>query len=191
MTKVLIVASGLSAQQVNDYDYKANGWTIVAVNNAWQVTEDWDWWIAPPDYKGCVPLDTSPPKRKVKNYSKQLGKYGGQRECGFAITLNAGYWALGALTPTAIGFLGADMNYTPDPETGHTHIYGVGFDIEANGESDPDRMVRMYAKEDDDYLSTIYNRLVEYADKQQCKIYNFSTMEPSRLPYPKARPQDL
>lgn len=188
--KVLIIASGHSAEQVHDYNYKANDWTILAVNNGWVATEDWDWWISPPDYKGQVPL-FQPPKQKVESYGRSLGKFGGQVECGYSITLNAGYWALDQLNPTVIGFLGADMDYTPDAETGHTHIYGVGYDIEANGVSDPDRMVDMYSKGNDNYLTDIYMRLHAKAAERNCGVYNLSFGNPTRLPYERANPADL
>lgn len=189
--KVLLIASGHSATQVNEYEYKANGWTIVAINNGWQATDDWDWWIAPPDYKGTVPVSIKPPKQKVPSYGKSLGKFGGQIACGYSITLNAGYWALDQLKPDVIGFLGADMDYTPDAETGHTHFYGVGFDIEANGIADPDRMVDMYAKGNDNYLTEIYQRLSTIAGENGCKVYNLSQGGTTRLPYPRANPSTL
>jgi hypothetical protein len=191
--KVLMLASGLSAKQVHDYDYKANGWTIVAINNGWQATDDWSWWVRASDFKGKRPTEYLPFQREVRRYGGQLGKFGGQKACGYSITLNAGYWALDSLKPTVMGFLGADMNYTPDAE-GNTHLYGVGWDIQNNdgGVPDPDRMVNMYANGNENYLHDIYMRLAIEAEKfNGCKVYNLSTDADTRLPYEKARPEDF
>lgn len=190
MNKVLLIASGLSANQYKDYDYKSNGWTIVAINNGWQITNDWSHWIRPPDYKGMRPKALSRHQKIVERYSIQILKYGGQNACGFSITLTAGYWSLSELNPDVIGFLGADMNYTPD-KNGKTHIYGVGHDIKANGISDPDRMVKVYGKNDPDYLKNIYMRFHDIAKDEGCAVYNFSTDENTRLPYTKAHPKDF
>ena len=190
MNKVLLLASGMSAKQYHDYPYKENGWTIVAVNNGWQVTDEWDHWVRPPDYRGVKPKEYLEHQSEVKRYSTQLNMFGGQKACGYSITLNAGYWALGELKPDIIGLLGADMNYTPD-EDGNTHIYGVGYDIKTKGVSDPDRMVKVHGNNDPEYLNTIYMRLVEYAEKQNCKVYNLSRDIETRLPYERVRPEDL
>jgi hypothetical protein len=95
MSKVLLVASGFSAQQIHDYDYKANDWTIVAVNNGWMACPDlWDWWIKSGDYKGNKPEKIGRHQKVVAKYRPALDKFGGQKVCGYSITLNAGYWAL-------------------------------------------------------------------------------------------------
>ena len=190
MTKVLLIASGLSANQYKEYNYKKNGWTIVAINNGWQVTNDWDHWIHPPDYKGMRPKAISRHQNIVERYSKQILNYGGQKECGFSITLTAGYWALSELKPSVIGLLGADMNYTPD-KNGKTHIYGVGLDIQKNGIPDPDRMAKVYGKDDPNYLTNIYMRFHSIAKDNSCEVFNFSTLENSRLPYPRANAKDF
>lgn len=190
MTKVLILASGMSAKEVHDYKYKENGWTIVAVNNGWMATEEWDHWVYSSDYKGNSPEKIKPHQTKCQKYGHILNKYGGHRKCGYSITLCAGYYTLYTLKPKVIGFLGADMNYTPD-ENGHTHIYGVGFDIKTRGVPDPDRMVEHWSKGDPDYLTNIYNRFKGVAQESRCSVYNFSSMEDTRLPYPKASPNDF
>ena len=195
MSKVLLIASGPSVKQVEDYDWIGNDWTIVAINNAWQVTDKWSYWIRPGDFKGNKPEPhTLRNDQKIpKRYSPQLLKFGGQKACGYSITLNAGYWALAELNPSVIGFLGADMNYTPD-ENGKTHFYGVGYDIKhnKNGLSDPDRMVDMYGKDNPNYLRDIYMRLSDKAlEHNGCKVVNFSNDPNTRLPYPKAKPSDF
>jgi len=39
------------------------------------------------------------------------------------MAFTAGYWALHALRPEVMGFIGCDMVY---PKTGATHFYGTG-----------------------------------------------------------------
>ena len=190
--KVLLLASGLSSKEYMNYDYIKNGWTVVSVNNGWQVTDEWHYWVHAPDFKGDKPKKFLPHQREVRKYSTALRQYGGQRACGYSITLNAGYWVLANLRPDVIGFLGADMNYTPD-ENGNTHIYGVGYDIKHNqgGIPDPDRMVNVYGKGNPNYLNDIYTRLSEKANDQGCDVYNFSSVQDTRLPYEKSKPYDF
>jgi hypothetical protein len=190
MKKVLIVASGLSAKEIHDYDYKANRWIIVAVNNGWLVVkDDWDYWVRASDYKGQRPT----PKQhqtEVKKYGQSLAVYGGHQQCGYSITLCASYHILNTLKPNIIGYLGADMNYTPN-ENGATHIYGVGYDIQKNGISDPDRMVKRYGVGNKNYLTDIYNRFANIAAENNCNVYNFSSDIETRLPYMKNKPGQL
>ena len=200
-SKVLLVASGMSATQYQDYDYKGNGWTVVAINNGWTaVRGDWDYWVRPGDYKGEKPSDNdrSHGGVTVERYSPQLNNYGGQKACGYSITLNAAYWTLAELRPDVIAFLGADMNYTPD-DKGNTHIYGKGYDIKTKGVADPDRMAEMYKGQRkgaenetaEEYLQYIYNRLATTAEKAGCKVYNVSQGCDTRLPYPRERAKVL
>ena len=185
--KVLIIASGQSASQFKDYDFEENGWTVVAVNNAWQACRDeLKYWIRPGDYKGDVFQNPKEGQIIVKSYHSQLKKFGGQKACGYSITLNAAYWVLSELKPNTIAFLGADMNYTPDKETGATSFYGVGYDIKNRKESDPDRMAKMYKSEKqtpEEYLREVYQRMENFANKQNCKVYNISKGVETRLPY--------
>lgn len=193
--KVLIIASGQSASQFKDYDFEGNGWTIIAVNNAWQVCRDeLKYWIRPGDYKGDVFQNPKEGQIIVRTYNSEVKKFGGQKECGFSITLTAGYWSLVHLNPSIIGFLGADMNYTPDKETGATSFYGVGYDIRTRNESDPDRMAKLHKSEkqsEEDYLQYIYKRLELNAEKQNCKVYNLSKDIETRLPYERRSADEL
>ena len=183
-----MVASGFSASQINEYDYKGNGWTIVAINNGWLACPKiWDHWVKPGDYKGQKPEKVLSHQSIVPRYRNHLNKFGGQKACGYSITLNAAYWALEELKPSVIGFLGADMNYTPN-ENGDTHIYGVGYDIQKNKVPDPDRMVERYGKEDPNFLNNIYMRLAEKAEERNCKVYNLSHTIETRLPYERINP---
>lgn len=187
MTKVLMLASGLSAREIENYDYKANGWAIVAINNGWVAYENWDHWVHSDDFMGNRPESIKPNQTVCKQYGTILRHYGGHKNCGYSITLCAAYYALRIIKPKVIGFLGADMNYVPDRD-GKTHIYGVGYDIIKNGIPDPDRMVEKYSKDNTTYLHDIYMRFHGIAKDNGCEVYNFSSMVNTRLPYPKSKP---
>ena len=190
MNKVVLVGSGFSANQITDYDYKGNDWKIVAVNHGWKACPDlFDYWIRAADFKSDRPT-IKEGQVEVKKYRDDLDKYGGHKACGYSIALCAGYWTLANLNPSIVGYLGSDMNYTPD-ENGHTHIYGVGLDIKKHKEPDPDRMVKRYGAGYTDYLKTIYLRLSEKAEKQNCKVYNLSKNIETRLPYERVEAQNL
>jgi hypothetical protein len=189
--KVLILASGLSAKQLYEYPYKENNWTILTVNNGWLACEkDWDFWVRSNDYKGNIPIPIKSRQTVVTTYGPSLKRYGGQKECGYSITVNAAYWALDKLNPSVIGFLGADMNYKPD-ENGNTHIYGVGFDILKNNISDPDRMIKVHGNGNPEHLKDIYTRFETIASENGCKVYNFSHTIETRLPYERIYPSNL
>lgn len=185
--KILILASGLSAKQFHDYPYKENNWIIFTVNHGWMTTPLWDYNIIPSDYKGKRPcVETNQKIIKRDEYVPILNnKYGGEQACGLSITLSAAYYSLGTLEPKIIGFLGCDMNYKPDAN-GWTTIYGLGNDIKKDGISDPDKMVQFQLKhgcKDPDYLFNIYKRFEKFANKQECKVFNFSNDPETRLPY--------
>jgi hypothetical protein len=186
MKKVLLLASGLSAKEINDYDYKANGWIVVAINNGWLAYPNWDHWVKSKDYKGKKPEKILDHQVELLDYNTTLKKYGGIQECGYSVTLAASYYALDYFKPDIIGYLGSDMNYEPN-EFGHTHIYGLGLDIQKNKISDPDRMAERYGKKDPNYLKNIYMRFYNIAQEKNTKVYNFSSDENSRLPYLKSK----
>jgi len=195
----LLVASGHSATQYTNYDFKGNGWTVVAINNGWKACAgQWDYWIKTVDYKGMVPdqLECNRAGTIVDSISDQLRIYGGHQACGYSITLGAGYWTLAELRPSYIGFLGADMNYTPDKD-GNTHFYGKGHDIRLYNKPDPDRMAeehrgkRKGAEKEtpEEYLYYIYQRLYNIAKDQRCDVFNVSVGCDTRLPYPRELPK--
>jgi hypothetical protein len=182
MSKILIVASGPSALDVSLYEDVFN--LIVVINNAWKVSSKWTYWVHPRDYKGARPEKLLPHQEEIVDYQPSLSKYGGQGACGYSVTLNASYWVLDKLIPSEIYYLGADMNYTPD-KNGNTHFYGIGHDIARHGIPDPDIMVKLNSKGDNNYLENIYLRFKSIANENGCNVYNLSTIEPSRLPYPR------
>jgi len=188
--KVLIVASGLSAFEIEDYPYKENEWWIVAVNHGWKVSNDWDEVIHSHSVRD---LPQNAGNRLVTpEYGRILNEFGGHKGCGYSMTLSAAYFSLRMHTPMVMGFLGCDMNYEPD-EQGRTCIYGVGEDIKRTGISDPDKMVNSYGRNDKNFLENIYMRFVEEANRHpyKCSVYNFSSEEKTRLPYEKKQVKEL
>lgn len=183
---VLILGSGRSVEDYHKYANK--NFIIVAVNNAWAVTEDYDYWIRPGDYYGSCPDKLLPHQKAIGGeYNKALNKHGGVNKCGFSMMLAASYWVLEEIKPNNIYYLGADMNYRPD-EKGNTHFYGKGYDIQKWKMSDPDLMVKVQKQKGNknpNYLNDIYMRFYWIAEKQGTKCYNLSKDPDTRLPYPK------
>lgn len=201
---VIIVGSGKSATDIRDWDIDPKTTKVIVVNNAWNVTSKWDYFIVSPDYKKELPatdffsskqmftrdgrLVYDDKKKSLvllpdRGYSAALYPFGGHEECGFAITLNAAYWALLFLRPKHIGFIGCDMNYTPS-EDGSTAFYGVGDDITKNGIPDPDRMVKVHMNDDPNGLEKIYKRFSDIANSNSIEVVNYSKDLDTRLPYP-------
>ena len=188
--KVLMVGSGQSATQSKDYDYESNQWLIIGVNHGWQAAPYWNVVVHSNDCpRDQLPKET-PDKIVTYQYGEALSDFGGQQACGYSIMLNASYWVLKWLEPRVIAYLGADMNYIPDKD-GKTHFYGIGTDIQS-GMSDPDRMTMTYGQNDPEYLTGLYRRFEDVANKQRnCTVYNFSDDARSRLPYDHRTPQEI
>lgn len=190
--KVLLIGSGLTATQVNDYPYEWNGWIICTVNNAFRVTPKWKYAFFSKDYqKGKRPISDD---GQVIVDGEQVvfasDPWGGLLKTGLSITLQSSYWILKNIKPNIIGYLGSDMNYKKD-KRGWTTFYGVGSDIKFNGISDPDHMVKMYGQGNPNYLYDIYKLLETNAQKQGCILYNFSDDPETRLPFPKKTAKEL
>jgi len=185
--KVLMIGSGPSARSIVDYDYVKNGWVIVAINHGWMACGEWTYMVHSHDYQKKLPRP-SPTQLVTDDIEQILNHFGGYDTIGFSTTLIASHWALHNLKPKIIGFLGCDMNYTPDIN-GHTCIYGIGEDIQRYNQSDPDRMVAQYKKSDPDFLNTIYNRFFKTAQGRGCAVVNFSKDKSSRLPYGRQIPE--
>jgi hypothetical protein len=189
---ILIVASGPSAKQYQNFNYLENGYTVICVNHGWMATgqHDWEVLMTSSDFYGELPQYSLKDHQKIRtDYDLALNKYGGHAECGLSIVLATSYWCLNEYEPSLIGYLGCDMNYTPDAN-GHTHIYGVGLDIiKYNGQSDPDRMAERKMKDDPNYLENIYKRFEHHANLAKCQVYNFASIEKTRLPYIQMAPE--
>ena len=185
--KVLVVGSGHSAVKLKDMD--TTDIRVVTVNNAWQVSDKWDFNIHAPDHPRDKRPVNFPSEKKVfssggtNGYIQAVTKHGGLRKTGFSITLATAYWALENLHPTDIGFLGCDMNY--DPKDGKTAFYGVGVDIKRRNEPDPDRMAKRYGPNDPaGYLREVYQRFFDIAKSRGVNVWNVSGEKNTRLPCP-------
>ena len=112
---VLILGSGPNvlqarAWQNHPFDH------VVAINNAWQVRDDWSHLIFPFDF----PIKKRPKSvRNDQNIVTQeefvpiQNHFGGFVYAGGTMAFTTGYWALGHFKPSYIAFLGCDMHY-PD-----------------------------------------------------------------------------
>jgi hypothetical protein len=169
---VLVLGSGPRATRAADWP-RAPFTQIVAINNAWQVRPDWDFLIHPDDFPPAQqPAAQGPDQRIIRSdaYVPIQNTYGGFVYAGGTMSFTAGYWALGALKPRVLAYLGCDMVY---PDTGPTHFYGTGT-------ADPLR--------DDISLRNLEAksaRLMLLAAAQGCACVNLSDDE-SRLVFPRA-----
>lgn len=178
---VLIIGSAPDAVNAKQWDLSVFS-SCVAINNAWQVTEDWDYLIYPEDF----PLERLPPK--VDQPSKQLidardfvpqqNRYGGFVYAGGTMAFTAGYWALGALKPNVLAFLGCDMVYAAS-DGKPTHFYG-------QGRADPLRQDITLQS-----LEAKSVRLMAMAQSQACAVVNLSELPQSRLLFPRASIEDF
>lgn len=178
MTKpVLILGSAPSVCAVQSWP-KSQFSAIVAINNAWQIREDWDYHIAPDDFpaaRGPQSLQRGQQRVTSAEYVPANNAYGGILYAGGTMAFTAGYWALAALAPSALVFAGCDMVY---PKGGSTHFYGTGT-------ADPLR--------DDITLRNLEAksaRLLLHAAEQNCACLRASTGE-SRLVFPSLAEADL
>ena len=154
----------------------------VVINNAWQVCDAWDCLIYPEDF----PPDRHPPLDQTRD--KQLitanefvpvqNHFGGFVYAGGTMAFTAGYWALGALQPDAIAYVGCDMIY--ESRAGQaTHFYG-------QGRADPLRQdVTLQS------LEAKSVRLWALAQRQGCSVVNLSDQATSRLLFPRVSWQEL
>lgn len=177
MRTVIIMGSGPGV-------LAAQGWrkgttTFVAINNAWQVRPDWDVLIHPDDF----PADRRPailtPGQTIvtsADYVPLQNAQGGFVYAGGTMAFTAAYWALAALRPQVIGFVGCDMVY---PAAGHTHFYGTGT-------ADPLRTDISLRS-----LEAKSARFLLWAAQAGCAAVNLSDADESRLTFPRARHHDL
>ena len=177
MTIVLVLGSGPSVTIAADWP-RAPFDRIVAINNAWAVRPDWDDLIHPSDFPpDRMPPATGPAQRIVtaEDYVPVQNRFGGFVYAGGTMAFTAGYWALGALRPTVLAFLGCDMVY---PVSGATHFYGTGT-------ADPLRNDVTLRS-----LPAKSARLQVLAARAGCACVNLSVDE-SRLIFPRATLADL
>jgi hypothetical protein len=171
--RVLILGSGLSSKTITGFDW--TGWTIVAINNAWRLVPDrWNYLVMPSDFFG-FPHQFRADQRfvLVSEYNRAVNLAGGTFMCGDTMIFNATYWALDALAPQEIGFLGCDLVY---PRTGETHFYGKGR---------PDFL--RYGKQ---YLLRCLQTLQSRLEVAKIKATNFSLL-PTLLPFSRVCPKGV
>lgn len=174
---VLILGSAPDAVACRDWP-RSRLPCIVAINNAWRVRDDWDYLVVPDDF----PADRLPPDQgagqsliRSTDYVPVNNRFGGIFYAGGTMAFTAGYWALGALRPTVLAFLGCDMVYA---NTGRTHFYGKGRPDPMR----PDPSLRS--------LEAKSARLMLHARALGCSCVRLSRGE-SRLVFPSARIEDL
>ncbi|MFN4155013.1 MAG: hypothetical protein ACK4HF_10180 [Paracoccaceae bacterium] len=172
MQRVIIMGSGPGV-------VAAQGWTkgdalLVAINNAWQVRPDWDVLIHPDDF----PVDRRPtriaPGQRIvtsADYVPLQNALGGFVYAGGTMAFTAAYWAIAALRPNVMGFIGCDMVY---PSAGNTHFYGTGTADPLR----PDISLRS--------LEAKSARFMMLAARAGCAVVNLSEAPDSRLIYPRA-----
>ena len=88
------------------------------------------------------------------------------------MAFTAGYWALGALKPDVIAYVGCDMIY-PENNDKKSHFYG-------KGEADPLRQDITLQS-----LEAKSARLMALAHMNNCMIVNLSELTQSRLLFPR------
>ena len=170
---VLIVGSAPDAVRIKSLGLSAMT-SLVAINNAWHLRADWDYLIHPEDF----PIERRPLTKAVnqtivtaEQYVDIQNQYGGFVYAGGTMAFTAAYWALGALRPDVMLFLGCDMVY--ESTSKQTHFYGVG-------SPDPLR--------DDVTLQSLEakaSRLHYFAAQQSCVCLNLSEQPSSRLVFPR------
>jgi len=166
---VLILGSGPDVVRCKKWDLSMFS-SVVAINNAWQVRDDWDFCIFPDDF----PAERRPDALKQgqalitsDEYIPSQNRFGGVVYAGATMAFTSAYWALDAFQPSVIAFLGCDMVY---PKTGTTHFYG-------SGTADPLRVDPTLQD-----LTAKALRLQAFAELEGCHLTNLSD-KPSRLPY--------
>lgn len=181
LKKVLIVGSAPDATRTADWD--TSSFThIIVINNAWMACPSWNCLIYPEDF----PLDRHPGADALRG--KQVvtaqefvpvqNEFGGFVYAGGTMSFTAGYWALGALKPDVIAYIGCDMVYSPQAGQA-THFYGTGA-------ADPLRQ--------DVTLQSLEAKSLRFqalASRQGCSVVNLSRQPSSRLALPRIEWQEL
>ena len=120
---ILIIGSAPDALEALSYKRELFQ-SLVAINNAWNVRNDWDYCIFPDDFPDERRPYGNKDQRLIgsEQYVPIQNKYGGFVYSGGTMAFTAGYWALGYLKPKAIAYIGCDMIY----DGKDTHFYGRG-----------------------------------------------------------------
>ena len=100
---------------------------IIAINNAWKISSNWDELIYPEDFPISRRPYTNLESKKLTSadtYVEAQNEYGGFVYAGGTMAFTAGYYALSRYKPKTIAFIGCDMVY---PEKGKTHFKALVF----------------------------------------------------------------
>ena len=169
---VLIIGSAPDAVRAREIERQHLS-AIVAINNAWQIRDDWSYLV----HAGDFPTEALPRPKAGKeihsaaSYVPANNRYGGIIYAGATMAFTAGYWVLDALRPDIMAFCGCDMVYTK--KNGRTHFYG-------NGRPDPLRPDPTLQ-----HLEAKANRLMIVAAREGCLCVNISENRESRLTFPR------
>jgi hypothetical protein len=176
---VLIIGSAPDALRARAWDRTLFS-HIVAINNAWQVRDDWDFLLHPEDFPAAhMPLSIAAAQMVIgaEDYVPVQNAYGGFVYAGGTMAFTSAYWALGQLRPKVLAFIGCDMVYATTGKP--THFYG-------NGQADPLRAdVSLQS------LEAKSVRLRYLAAQQQCRCVNLSQAAESRLLFPRSSLAEL
>jgi hypothetical protein len=181
LKKVLIVGSAPDALRTASWDTSFFS-HIIVINNAWMACPSWNCLIFPDDFPEerhpCA--DALKGKRVVTSHEfvPIQNEFGGFVYAGGTMSFTAGYWALGALKPDVIAYIGCDMIYDAKPGQ-MTHFYGCGA-------ADPLRVdVTLQS------LEAKSLRLQALAGRNGCAVVNLSNQQTSRLLIPRIELQTL
>jgi hypothetical protein len=178
---VLLIGSAPDAVSAKDWDLSIFV-QRVAINNAWQITSEWDYLVYPEDFAPermpIMPLKPSQRLIAAPEFVPQQNSFGGFVYAGGTMAFTAGYWALGALKPNLIAFLGCDMVYSTSASES-SHFYGQGT---------PDPLREDVTLQS---LEAKSARFISFAHTQQCSVVNLSKLPESRLLFPRVDRLDL
>ena len=175
LNKVLIIGSAPDAVKTAHWDTSCFSHTVV-INNAWKACPSWNCLIYPEDF----PIDRHPSAEEMhgkrivtaKEFVPVQNEFGGFVYAGGTMSFTAGYWALGALKPDVIAYIGCDMVYEAKPGQ-TTHFYGAGT-------ADPLRY--------DVTLQSLEAKSLRFqalARHNGCAVVNLSELDSSRLRFPR------
>ena len=164
--KILILGSGPDSVDARKFQSGLFD-KIVSINNAWQIRKDWDFCIFPDDFPKAKRPESNSAQQLItfNEYVPIQNKFGGFVYAGGTMAFTAGYWALGALKPTIIAYLGCDMIYKGNK----THFYG-------KGTADPLR--------NDPTLKNLLSKSARFeviANSNNCSVFNLSKQKESNL----------
>ena len=173
---ILIIGSApdaLEAQSFNRELFQG----IVAINNAWNVRNDWDYCIFPDDFPENRRPNENKKQRLIgsEQYVPLQNKYGGFVYSGGTMAFTTGYWVLGHFKPKTIAYIGCDMVYDGED----THFYG-------RGTPDPLRKDPTLKN-----LKAKSARLEAIAASQNCSIFNLSKRPKSNLVFRRTNLEDI